>query len=464
MKRGRSFTAIYFVLLLNLALPLDPPINAQAGIFRYAYVTYDRSFPVTTIKLNSIDPAILGESQTLLTIPAPTIPVPNTDSPAYLWFCSALPSPNGEHIAIRFCAVGGGWSAAEVIMVNVVSGKTYNITDHPVILYNNDLSTMEYVRSIEWSPDSRYLALDMLFDNGKLAKGGPNAVNMDSKALSSAIFAYSLETQHLIDLGSDKKPGVWSTWFAWSNDSKYIATATITYNGTDYPPIAFDIYDIADRQKSQSIPVQLSPDLLALPQGLCFVRWSPDNLYLSFVSDCDYSYSRYKNVFIADVASGKITQITDYKLRLGISRDDAASSYPEPVWFDAQTLLVGARIWRGVGAMTHLDEITAYQWPIRNERVVNNRTAATEWALNSVTNEVAYLESTSITDTGPINGDSKINSLQISSFDGQRLTPKFSLPATWGSLSWSPNGTMLAYNVDQADSVIFHTSEGANTY
>lgn len=457
MKRSVRLFAVGIIVMLYAASPMDVHIKAQASILKYAYATYSSdTFPVPTVTINAVDPANPGNATVLF-----TLPVPYHEPPYYLSFRRALPSPNGKWIALIFWAWGAGWSAAEITVVNVVTGEIHNVADYPINLYDDDVSTLDGIKLAAWSPDSHYLAINVFLEDGKILKGGPGSGDADVNKLSNAIFLYSIETNKLINLTAADAPHSWSTWFVWSKDSTQLATATepsvVSNNDSQ---ITLEIYDIAHRKRQTSILVPNHPNWNWLPTGLCFLTWSPDGRYLSFVMDCDSSAFNYKDVYIAEVASGKITQLTDYKNRLGTPGNDYAGSYPEPVWYDEHTLLVGAVVWQGYGGTTHVEETVTYQWP-KGDSITASHEWGTGWVLNPVSREIAYLTETFKSDESSINGSFEVKTLRIDTFNGQTLTQKISLPVSWGQLSWSPDGLTLAYNVDVPTSV---TEQGAATY
>jgi hypothetical protein len=261
----------------------------------------------------------------------------------------------------------------------------------------------------------------------------------------------------------DSVPGSWLSRFVWSKDSRQLAIALESPLGSDKYKITLDTFDIAKKARRASIQVSDSSDGLSLPTGMCFLEWSPDGRYVSFVEDCDYSQFNYKDVYIAEVASGTVAQLTDTKTKLGIPRNDIAGSFLEPLWYDTHTLLVGEAIWRGMGAVTHLTETVAYKLPEGNV-VIAGYESATHWAKNPVSEEIAYLAQAFSSDTSSINGSFDVKTIQIDTFDGQTLIPKISVSAPLGYLSWSPDGLFLAHNVNGSAEVVYYTEQGSGSF
>jgi hypothetical protein len=433
---------VAIILTLNAVFPANAQSGASTGVFKYAYVTLNTDTrPITTVTIKVVDPTNPGKADAIL-----TLSVPNYEHPYYLSFRKAITSPDGKWIALIFWAVGPGWGAAQITVVNIATGEAHNVSEFPIILYDDDQTTLERVKLAMWSPDSRFLVFGVLLADGQVIKGGAGLWPANAKTFGNAQFLYAVESHELTNLSEYNNLEIWSTWLAWSGDSKQLAIATQTPTAVaDEYQFTIDIYDIAASKQTKSLPIPKRSQWSHLPLALCLLAWPPDGLHLSFVMDCDGGSFKYKDVYIADIETGKIEQLTSYGSDLVVQGDDIGSSYPEPVWYDANTLLVGAGLWQGYGALTHKQETVAYQWP-PNRPIVVAQEWATNWSLNPVSKEVAYLTERLDTDKSSINGSFAFESLKIGIFDRRTLTPRISLPATRGNLRWSPDGSILAYS------------------
>jgi hypothetical protein len=459
MKPNVRIALLGLFLTIYTVVPINAPARGQTSTIRYTYITQTTDmFPAPTITITAVNPSNLGDAVTLFTVPAPKV------ASYFIPFRRAIPSPDGQWIALIFWAAGGGWSASQIVVVNVSTGEIHQVNPFPVLLYDNDLSTLENVKMAVWSPNSRNLAFIMELSDGDIVKGDPDMGELDVSKLSNAVFIYSVQTQNLIKLTEANSLHGWSSWYVWSNDSTRLAIANQTsVDGSTEFEIALGVYEVSNQKQQISIIAPKTSEWLSLPTALCFLAWSPDGTYLSFVMDCDYSSSRYKEVYLAEIASGKISQLTNFFNKLGVPGSDGASSYPEPIWYDAHTLLIGTGMYRGTGAIVNYEETLAFHFPEKNSVKVSQEWATT-WALNPISGDLAYLVETLSTDKSLINGNMEIEGLRISSFDGQTLTPIINLPATWGYLEWSPDGLFLAYTASSSIPVTYQTEQGPAIY
>jgi len=428
-------------IVCGMALSARILVRATPNAFRYAFVTSeDGARPAKPIIISSIDPDSPGELAPLY-----TVPVPDDGGPNALSFRKALSSPDGNWIALIFWAWGVGIQEAEIEIVKAATGEVLRVTDYPINIYDNDESTLERIPLAVWSPDSRYLAFDALKLDGKLWHSVPFEGDLYERPFESAVFVYSMEKRQIINpagYGSG-----WTTWYTWSADSTQIASASVK----DLR-VWLETHSITGKAPIGPIDIEYAQ---SLPNGLCYLRWSPDARYLSFVSDCDYSYlSFYKEVYVIELTTRKITQVTNYSQQLGPSPDNWASSYPEPVWFDSNTLLVGAGAWRGQGVSAHIEETALYRWTTNN-KIVLAKTWTTDWTQNPISREFAYLTLKYTLDSALINGYSTIDTLNIGAIQGDKLVTKLELSSTGCTPMWSPDGRILACSQNQGTRAIF---------
>jgi hypothetical protein len=431
------FMIIGLALISSLFLPRNIRTRAQEAPFWYAYIiNQNDTQSSSTLTMHAVDPIDPTKVRTVLTLPASVLR-------------QALPSPDGQWIVlISASEVSSYWSAVDISVVKVATSEIHSIID-AAQLYDTGLTfPLENIKSAIWSPNSHYFAFNSISPRWPISDSNGNVVG-------TTINVYSIDTFTLSTLGSPTSQSSLSTVFSWSKDSTRIATAT-SASDAKRAEVMVNVYDVLTHKQLHSLPV---PGATELPLGLCFLMWVPDGSALSFVMDCAQNRSSYKEVYVAEL-NGRITQLTHYKQELErLPLNNGLSiNFPNPIWYDAHTLLITTTMWRGV---TQFQETDAFRWP-EDTFVVLTRTLVAEWNLNPVSSEVAYFEQEQNPDQPTIMGQTENQYLHIAEFDGQSLKPTIVVKGS-GRLSWSPDGRILANN-SANDLVIYKLNEQFTNY
>jgi len=326
-------------------------------------------------------------------------------------------SPDGEWIVFVTSLDGeDGRNPRFVRLFNLISGEIHDLNQG-------------YVLGVEWSPDNRFLALSQ-----------------------GDVFIHSVLENNTINLTNDDEPRV---DIAWSNDSTKIAAL-----------IDFCLAEGCTRQLEilgvENDIYQISPDLrdtalsLGPLAGLnCKLDWSPNGRYVSFMIGCPQSLTLEvaRELFVWDTDQEILQQVTNFTTSAfqpggtGIAGGDYNS-----VWFDANTLLIGA-------SQNPSTDGASYNYNV-TENTLNQlfSTQVDEWARNPVTNQMVGRQvqpetlNAQSTDSELPSGNVEIFTLDQSRSAEARVDA-LAVPATLPdgcNFYWSPDGTTLAYSVPRS--------------
>jgi Tol biopolymer transport system component len=167
------------------------------------------------------------------------------------------------------------------------------------------------------------------------------------------------------------------------------------------------------------------------------LRWSPDGSMLVY-QGLDASTTRLGDLFLIDVATGRVTQVThlEQMWRKMMGRFLAPS-------FSADGTQILFNLPRRVGSWTAWDLWTV---PVTGGEPTLLRRNAEGGAYSPDGGRLAYLSS-------PVRGDSSTVALQVVDVDGGKprtLAEGLALVSPW----WSPDGTMVAYVKDTTTYVV----------
>jgi hypothetical protein len=285
------------------SLPMSSAIASTN--YRYAYLVMTKD-DYKTVTLKFVDSAHPDK-------PAETRPyiLPEGWSPPYRGYYVNPISPDGEWIA--FVLPSTDQKRLSVQLYNLRSGEQNQIAEG----YLNTPST-----SVLWSPDSRYLALDI----------GQRTNDVE-------LLVYALAEHKIVNLSDDDFDQRDS---GWSPDAGRVATFTepkspCARNVSCHSDLA--VFDVADDSLVNSI--DLSATNLGGNQA-CSPNFSPDNRYVAFISNCYLDFGLEglpSEVYLWDLLENDLKPITDFSSALAgkLFRITYKLS-----WLNSSSLLIGA--------------------------------------------------------------------------------------------------------------------------
>jgi WD40 repeat protein len=282
------------------------PVSAQTLVFRYAYITQQQP---DKVDFHIIDP-VTSSVNDLFSL---SIPV------NYL-ISGGEASLDGKSIAWLLYNKGTGQTSIQI--VDSLTGQTRNVADVQKLDEINTLLGPEYL--FLWSPNSQYLAFNTIQSNGL-----------------SVLEVYTLSNGNISSLVTPTN----AYQFAWSDDSTKLAVA----GGDCFAScvVFLDTFNITTGQHESSANLRdVAREAASHSRAaLCDLNWSPDNLFLSFMMNCDSSFIYDREIHVWDVTHGTDMQLTNFTTLLANSQpvSEIHVNY-KPFWYDAQTLLVGMNL------------------------------------------------------------------------------------------------------------------------
>ncbi|KXK51067.1 MAG: hypothetical protein H3C32_12405 [Anaerolineae bacterium] len=402
------FASIFMALVCCLAaFGARRTFHAQ-DIYGYAYVyqTHDGEVGITIA-----DP-ILGTMR--------TISVNDGENAADL--INAAPSVGHEWVAV----VLGENNQRIVKLANIITSEVHEIGRYTVPIPSALLFGPP--QDVVWSPNGMYLA----FNIGQRSADGFTIT-------STSTVIYSIQENSVIDLSRE---GTQSTRLAWSNDSRYLTVASFECRSECVARL--DQYDITTKGWSSSIV--LDPEVRAASEaGMCYLAWSPDDTYISFVANCDGAlYAYYKEVYLVDVTQGSVRRLTDFTYRQDIEKQQGflVIAY-NTTWLNHNALFISAV--HGVGVERIAETFVYHPSTGEESELFSGFTPVVGW--NAQSNVLAYqIGSRSREYFGALTSVGAANvSATRSSIADQLNIPLIDAPVC--DLNWSPDGAILAYMI-----------------
>lgn len=404
----RTTKLLLIGLLITIICAFVPsrPIAGQVNHYYYAY-----TFQILggNIAVFAVDPQNSSESIHLF----------NTLAPSDATLYSALASPDGQWIALVLFSPYG---QSVIRLVNVNNAETIDIPmefGFGIFIEYEEPDLLGQPQGIAWSPNSLYLGF--IGDNWENAN----------------LYVYDMVHRTLIQITSDSRKYT----LAWSPDSQHLATSSMDCS-TGLCNIQIETYNFDSKQRDTVASVGLEGS--GGEAGLCQIRWSPDNRYVSFAKSCDIlDNARPKELYLLDSVENRLSQLTDYTT-IAIQPPGAPIDfYPirwaayDPFWVDDHTMLVGS-----VHAEDTVDnaisQIIAYDVQTQTQSILRDDIMATHWAINPISGSIAFHSI-----TGYRRPQNHID-VQVATYANGILSTSTTAPAGC-DLAWSPDGEYLAY-------------------
>ncbi len=392
---------LFSVLLFCLSQSVS--LLAQPASYVYAYLSQDR---VGNVQISTVDP---GD---------------NTSS-----ILTSFTTPNQQQIIHTVANADGTWIALVPYVVygetnptiRLLNTVTLEIRD---VMVNLALSSDQYIRLsdpqqfIGWSPDGTKLAFESFHDG-----------SMD-------VYVYALADDTLTQITDNEG---YETRISWSNDGTRLAILHDVCINVDACIADLNIINVSNSTVEVTVPISWEGGSL-YEQEICHVKWSPDDSYVAFMQICDGSlYATVKEVYLLDVQQQTLHEVTNYTRETDLPDDSfymiRAAAY-DLIWDDPQTLLIGSSIKTGT-ATNFTTQTVSYSLTNQTLTPLNTTAMAQEWAVNPVTNQLAYRASTGAY------FDQQNSAVKIATYNNNILN-EFYTVATGCDLRWSPDGLWLA--------------------
>jgi len=355
-----------------------------------------------------------------------TIPLEEFDisiDPSWIISSVAEASPHSQ-VAIAFQTQEGNALLKVDLTTNTAEALINNIrlAPAPSILLG---SQSDFV----WSPNGTYLAFNLAI--------------YDAMSLQNTnTLLYSLQDHAIIELTDDDN---YQTTLSWSNDSQRLAIATA--NCTTQPCTAsLDIYNVQTLERTVSIAFDtISGANVYTRAGVCFLEWSPDDRFISFLASCDASSTGVnREIYLLDVSSGVVVPITTYTSRQNADQQNGVkpANYQEPLWIDAENLLISSVFGIDRSSETAQFNVTTNILTPISEDFVSS------WAVSPITGELAFTSSSANLQLDPFN-QYQLGNVEISESVNDLELDVSSSVIRGCNISWSPNGTTLQYVIPE---------------
>jgi len=396
--------AIYCVILVIDLAESPLPTLAQDNN-KYAYMVFAR-YDQSILKL--IDPSNLTDVQ------SSQLTIPKTKQLLQRWSLS----PKGNWLALIY---GRPNESDAIRLINISSREVRDIVPQGRLspAFNDYVG---FNQAIAWSSDGNVLAFIDFTESGR------------------TVYLYTINNKNLTKLSTDRPQPL---RLALSGDGLQIAVESEWCIDREHcDMVSIDVYDITTQTKRKSID-----NLFALSKGgsigtvICALTWSPMSQFISFVSSCDGTISDIPHeLYVWDTQSNTIKQLTHFTEELlKESGVGGVNANYHMLWYNEQMLLVGVEALSNKSAQV---QTVAYQMP-EGLPIVISLASVQEWAVNPLTQEIAFRESSlfNLSDMKP-----QISSVTVGNLSGKTL--RRSKSVTPGcNLAWSPDGTILAYTL-----------------
>ncbi|MBK9123858.1 MAG: hypothetical protein IPM16_12165 [Chloroflexi bacterium] len=208
-----------------------------------------------------------------------------------------------------------------------------------------------------------------------------------------------------------------------------------------------DQYDVTTKGWSSSIA--LAPEVLAASEaGLCYLAWSPDDTYISFVANCDgLLYAHYKEVYLVDVAQGSVRRLTDFTYRQDIEEQQGflVIAY-NTKWLDHNALFISAV--HGVGVERIAETFVYHPSTGEETELFSGFTPVVGW--NAQSDGLAFQIGSSAYEY--FGAQEPVGAIDVSA-TRSAVTGRLNvspIDVTVCDLDWSPDGAFLAYTTPYA--------------
>jgi WD40-like Beta Propeller Repeat len=228
---------------------------------------------------------------------------------------------------------------------------------------------------------------------------------------------------------------------AWWPDSSRIATFTRPCTVNISCVEQLEVYELSSRSRTAAIDLSLLP---ILGHSACNPKISSDGQYIAFISNCGTGIGMAMDfpneIYLANWRTGELTQVTAFAPETFQGIFIATYNH---VWFDSDTLLIGASY--HIGEQPEQHPLQIYDVDAKVQKIISTD-VGTEFAVNPLTRQIAFRNATDGSQIELISPDRLDNSATDFSIDAV-ATPIASVEPGC-ELEWSPDGILIAYTTD----------------
>jgi len=350
---------------------------------------------------------------------AESLPIPQN-----IAFYDFSASPNGQWLTVGSAIQIKDNPNSFVQLLNIESGQlgsTIATGTFASTLFWRGWDVSSPSVDILWSPNSQYIAFNMLDTN--------ISPNID-------IYVYSLADHKLTDLTiNDREPHY---RMAWSSDSTQLVTTA--ENCASSCSLKLEIFNVAGQSVKTIDVTNLEVQYISGASNICQLDWSPSNNYVSFISVCYPPAESSRDVYLWSLKENKVVDIYQNRANLVTTKK---------LWYGDNLVISAYR----PNIPGHIETVL-YQ--TTNNTVM---TLASSWitdaALNPVSGVLSFRYSAMPKDApdnsheifqrSPIQtGIISANKFSVA----QTVAGTDSIAGNYGcDLSWSPDGVYLATSI-----------------
>lgn len=396
---------------LLLILGLDQQSFAQTTVYGYAYLTISSSGDRAEIYLVTPGGSIVERH------PFP-LPEGLIFSPRF----RSVVSPDGRWIASTLFAADQ--SRLVIHLFDVARQEGYEIVEGFMHVHG---------KNVVWSPDSRYLAMNIRLMNEQ----------------SIDLYVYNTSDGSLINVSNDSSE---QRDIAWSHDNMHLLTFSHPCPPNESCSDHLALFDVWHGALVNSV------DLVELPflgNSACNPKLSPDHRIVSFVSNCGvgvpFSYDFPNEIYIWDIDSGKLIQTTDYAQ--GQTGAGFQARYDHE-WLDEQMLLIGTNYRRGNNP--EQQQLVVYDLLEEAVQILSTNTGS-EFEISAVSDQVVFLSRPVFSDQPESDRKAQLSlgiltSVQVGA--AESIVTSASV-ANACEATFAPMGGMIAVTASQRDCTLF---------
>jgi Tol biopolymer transport system component len=363
-----------------------------------------------------------------------TIPKDN----AYI-ISGAIPNLTGEWIGLPFQSMQGH----KFQLYNSISETILDVAQANFSV--GDISGLSD-QHFAWSPNGKFLAF---------AVSQP----VENSEVGNGVYIYSVDEQRIVPLMKDVSN---EARLAWSPDSKAIVIrkrSCPTMESCDYSLVILDPVagtEIKTLQISTLLPeLNFRQGSFIGVDTICDIDWSPDGRYISFIPLCSYEPTPLlKEVYAWDTLQDEMFPVTNFTTA---NQFQSPTAVYRKIWVTPNTLLIGAA-WNEDLKAEIKTKTVAIHLPDKNEIEISP-SYVEAWAINPISSELAYrlVDAVEAADMSVKTTRLHIGTLTISDSKATTLTSKLTISKNACRLSWSPDGSILAFTEQAENTTIGQT-------
>lgn len=343
-----------------------------------------------------------------------------------------LPVNNGEVVTEVFLSPSTQWLVLYVVgsVPDTYSILLFNLITEERRSIAENVKLANTSQDSAWSSNSKYFAFGHVYAHDM-----------------QGLYVFDVENQVLLDLTPD---GINHYRVAWSNTGSKLVTIASNCNSINCASVELEIYEFPS-QFVDSIDLL---DLYAGPAGqstnFCNLLWSPDDTRLTFVRTCDNGVGGSKEVFLIDVSSKTVEQLTSFEATDIPSALSLFTASYETIWLDNNTIVISFTYHNGRLETNDKGHVTgaAYEEPVTGTVSYDLRTSQMNTVVDTRTNLLTSINSFLAYNRIEYGDDNAVipTRVTLNILDLTQDVPSAIMSDRPGChLDWNSKGSILAY-------------------